>query len=88
MTIVVTRKETVVVICYSVVMTSKDAEVGIRDLKTHLSDLVNRVIYRKEIIWVTKNGKRVAALVPPEVAEKYAAEAGADTGLTAESIDP
>lgn len=84
----VTQNEAVVVICYSVAMTSEDADVGIRDLKTHLSDLVNRVIYRKEIIWVTKNGKRVAALVPPEVAEKYAADRGGETSAVAESIDP
>lgn len=43
--------------------------VGIRDAKAALSDLVNRVIYRAETIWLTKNGKRVAALVPIEVAE-------------------
>lgn len=44
-------------------------DVGIRELKAHLSDLVGRVMFRDEVIWVTKNGKRVAALVPVELAE-------------------
>jgi len=53
-------------------MTSEaDDEVGIREIKARLSDLVNRVIYRDEVIWVTKNGKRVAALVPVEAAQQY-----------------
>lgn len=72
---VTTSSGAIVVIRYPVTMTSEVGnEVGIRDVKTHLSDLVNRVIYRNETIWVTKNGKRVAALVPVEVAERYAAE--------------
>lgn len=44
-------------------------DVGIRDVKARLSDLVNRVIYRSEVVWIAKNNKRVAALVPIEVAE-------------------
>lgn len=67
------------VIQYSVTMTSEvGSEVGIREIKARLSDLVNRVIYRGEVIWVTKNGKRVAALVPVEVAEKYFSERDAE----------
>lgn len=55
---------------YSVTMPEgSSAAVGIAELKAHLSDYVNRVIYRGEVVWVTKNGKRVAALVPVEVAE-------------------
>lgn len=44
-------------------------EVGVRELKAQTTDCLNRVHYRGEVIWVTKNGKRVAALVPPEVVE-------------------
>lgn len=49
-------------------------DVGIRELKAHLSDLVGRVMFRDEVIWVTKNGKRVAALVPVADAERIVAE--------------
>lgn len=55
---------------YAVTMTERTSDdVGIRELKAHLSDLVGRVMFRDEVIWVTKNGKRVAALVPVELAE-------------------
>lgn len=64
---------------YPVTMTEGTSDnVGIRELKAHLSDLVGRVMYRGEVIWVTKNGKRVAALVPVEVAERYEAERAGD----------
>lgn len=44
-------------------------EPGIRELKAHLSDYVNRVIYRDEPVWVTKNTKKVLGLAPIEVIE-------------------
>jgi prevent-host-death family protein len=44
-------------------------EVGIRDLSNATSDCVNRVLYRGDVIYVTKNGRRVAALVPLAVVE-------------------
>ena len=60
---------------YAVTMTEPHhTEVGIADLKAKLSDYVNRVIYRREVLYVTKNGRRVAGLVPVEVAERYEAE--------------
>ncbi len=63
------------VIRYAVTMADGvSSEVGIRDLKAHLSDHVNRVIYRDETVWVTKNGKRVAALVPAAWAEQMLAD--------------
>jgi prevent-host-death family protein len=66
---------------YAVTMTEPhDTEVGIADLKAKLSDFVNRVLYRSEVLYVTKNGRRVAAVVPVEVAERYEAarESAAD----------
>lgn len=60
---------------YAVTMTEPhETEVGIADLKAKLSDFVNRVIYRREVLYVTKNGRQVAALVPVEVAKAYEAE--------------
>lgn len=41
-------------------------QVGIREFKAQLSELVGRVQFRGETIAVTKNGKRVAVLVPAE----------------------
>lgn len=43
-------------------------------LKARFTDFVNRVLYRNEVLYVTKNGRRVAAVVPVEVAERYEAE--------------
>jgi prevent-host-death family protein len=59
-----------VVSLYPVTMADgTNSEVGIRDLKAKLSEYVHRVWMRGEVVWVTKNGKRIAALVPVEVAE-------------------
>jgi prevent-host-death family protein len=58
-------------------------EVGVRELKAQTTDCLNRVHYRDEVIWVTKNGKRIAALVPPavvEAAERY--EVGAEAAAS------
>lgn len=41
-------------------------EVGIREFKAQLSELVGRVQFRGETIAVTKNKKRVAVLVPAQ----------------------
>ena len=60
---------------YDVAMTEQpDSDAGIAELKSGLSDYVNRVLYRGDVIYVTKHSKRVAALVPVEVAERYEAE--------------
>lgn len=60
---------------YAVTMTEQpDSDAGIAELKAGLSDFVNRVLYRGDVVYVTKHSKRVAALVPVEVAEAYEAE--------------
>ena len=60
---------------YDATMTEQpERDPGIAELKSGLSDFVNRVLYRSDVIYVTKHGKRVAALVPVEVAEAYEAE--------------
>jgi prevent-host-death family protein len=66
---------------YAVTMTEQpERDPGIAELKSGLSDFVNRVIYRRDVVYVTKHGKRVAALVPVEVAERYEAERSASSG--------
>lgn len=72
--VIVTTKFTIngvtVTIGYPVTMTSEVTSVGIRDLKKNLSDLVNRVIYRNEVLTVTKNNKPVAVLAPISAYER------------------
>lgn len=71
------------VIRYAVTMSEEAMDtVGIRDAKSGLSDLVNRVIYRAETIWITKNNRRVAALVPIEVAEAGLKALGRDNAAS------
>ena len=65
-----TIKRVTVTIGYPVTMTSEVEPVGIRDLKKNLSDLVNRVIYRNEVLTVTKNNKPVAVLAPISAYER------------------
>jgi len=52
-------------------------EPGIRELKARLSDYVGRTIHRDEPVFVTRNGKRVVALVPADWAEKMLDERSA-----------
>jgi prevent-host-death family protein len=46
------------------------SEVGIRELKARLSDIVGGVQFRGDVIHVTKHDKRVAVLVPVEYFER------------------
>lgn len=65
-------------VLYSLVMADEiPTEPGIGDAKAHLSEYVNRVLYRGEVVWVTKNKRRVAALIPADVAEWIEANAAA-----------
>ena len=43
------------------------------EAKSRFSEIINRIIYRKERIFVTKNGKKVAIVIP--VDEKSLVEA-------------
>lgn len=43
-------------------------EIGIRALRTELSDRVMEVAVEGQVVYVTNRGKRVAALVPLSVA--------------------
>mgnify|MGYP001581193361 FL=1 len=54
------------------------AEIGIRDLRASISDVINETAVRGHITYVTTRGRRVAAIVPVPVAE--AAEAQRQPG--------
>jgi prevent-host-death family protein len=45
------------------------AEIGIRDLRASLSDVLNDTAVRGRITYVTSNGRRIGAIVPVPVAE-------------------
>ena len=45
------------------------AEIGIRELRAELADVVNETAVRGRITYVTSRGRRVAALVPVPDAE-------------------
>ncbi|MFI2761351.1 type II toxin-antitoxin system prevent-host-death family antitoxin [Streptomyces echinatus] len=50
------------------------AEIGIRELRASLSDVLNDVSVRGRITYVTSHGRRVAALVPVPDAEALEAK--------------
>jgi prevent-host-death family protein len=50
------------------------AEIGIRELRTKLSDVLNDVSVRGQITYVTNHGRRVAAIVPVLAAEALEAK--------------
>jgi antitoxin YefM len=41
------------------------AEVTTAELRSHLSDILNRVAYGKERITITRHGKTLAVIAPP-----------------------
>ncbi|MFF2650559.1 type II toxin-antitoxin system prevent-host-death family antitoxin [Streptomyces sp. NPDC058045] len=45
------------------------AEIGIRELRASLSDVVNETAVRGRVTYVTSRGRRVAAIVPVPEAE-------------------
>lgn len=46
-----------------------EGHVSVSEARESFADLVNRVVYRKERILVTRHGKRVAAIIPMEQVE-------------------
>lgn len=49
---------------YSGGMEIKTSEIGVRELRTALSDVLNRTAIHGEITYVTSHGRRIAAIVP------------------------
>lgn len=63
---------------YSLAMAADiPTEPGIGALKARLSEYVNRVLYRGDMVWIRKNDRRVAAIVSAEVGEWIEANAEA-----------
>lgn len=54
------------------------SEMSVSEARRHLSDLVNRAAYAGETVYLTRRGRRVAAVVPAEMLEAIEAEDAAD----------
>ena len=59
-------------------------ELAVSQARDHLGEAVNQVQYGREMVYLTRHGRRVAALVPVEVLE--AIEAVEDAEDVAEAI--
>ncbi len=47
-----------------------ETEIGVKALREHLAETLNDAIVRREIVYITSRGRRVAAIVPVTVAER------------------
>jgi prevent-host-death family protein len=63
---------------------NSSAEVGIRELRATLSEVVNETAVRGRITYVTSRGRRVAAIVPVPDAEAIEAKRQPEGGPSAE----
>ena len=44
---------------------------SLSEAKSKFSDIINRIIYKKETILITKKGKKVAVILPIDELKKY-----------------
>lgn len=63
------------------------AEIGIRELRAALSDVLNETAVRGQITYVTSRGRRIAAIVPVPDAEAIEARRNAPAGDTSQASD-
>lgn len=50
-----------------------DSEVAVRELRVDLADVINNAAVRGKITYITSRGRRIAAVVPVQIAEDAAA---------------
>lgn len=63
------------------------SEMPVSDARQHLSDVVNRAAYTGETTYITRRGRRLAAIVPLELLEAIeAAEDAADIAAAREAL--
>lgn len=60
-------------------------EIGVRELRAALSEVLNETAVRGRITYVTSHGRRVGAIVPVPEAEAIEARRNAPAGDTADS---
>ena len=66
---------------------STSVEIGIRELRAALSEVLNETAVRGRITYVTSHGRRVGAIVPVPEAEAIEARRDAAAGDTTRSGD-
>lgn len=62
-------------------------EIGIRELRAALSEVLNETAVRGRITYVTSHGRRVGAIVPVPEAEAIEAQRNAPAGDTSQASD-
>jgi prevent-host-death family protein len=62
------------------------AEIGVRELKTHTSEILRRVRDERETFLITYRGRVIARLLPTNGRKKHWREVWADMDKTAEEI--
>lgn len=63
------------------------SEMPLSDARQHLSDVVNRAHFAGEVVYLTRRGRRLAAVVPAEMLEAIeAAEDAADVAAAREAL--
>lgn len=63
------------------------SEMPVSDARQHLSDVVNRAAYSGEAVYLTRRGRRLAAVVPVEMLEAMeAAQDAADVAAAREAL--
>lgn len=53
---------------------TEPAEIGVKELRSTLADVLNQTSVYGRITYVTNNGRRIAAIVPVPVADSAAKE--------------
>lgn len=53
-------------------------EMGVKELRAKLADVLNDAAIRGKITYVTSRGRRIAAVVPLPIAEEADSESGSD----------
>ena len=66
---------------------STSVEIGIRELRAALSEVLNETAVRGRITYVTSHGRRVGAIVPVPEAEAIEARRDAAAGDTTRDSD-
>jgi prevent-host-death family protein len=62
-------------------MTEASTELPVSVAREHFADIVNNAAYRDEITYVTRHGKRVAAIVPVGDVPHHVAKRGSGAAL-------
>jgi prevent-host-death family protein len=62
-------------------MAESSTELPVSVAREHFADIVNNAAYRDEITYVTRHGKRVAAIVPIGDVSRHVAKRGSGAAL-------